>query len=203
MGTLGSAGFARFSVQSGLGASLSSRTSLLPRGRTRRTVPTSPICPDSALSTAYELDARQMPANWSTGYWALGTKAPGQLPNVRPLRFLPLQPFLTAFSPRSPPTSTAPRSLSSTRTSSRACSTSPRASSSTTRPPPRSTASASTMRLLTSLPRSSRVMRAFSFPTTASMRDRADLGGLRAASARTPTLLARSFPRPGATTPSS
>ncbi|BGO94510.1 hypothetical protein NBRC10512_000313 [Rhodotorula toruloides] len=48
MGTLGSAGFARFSVQSGL---------------------------------AYELDARQMPANWSTGYWALGTKAPGQLPN--------------------------------------------------------------------------------------------------------------------------
>ncbi|BGP27000.1 purine nucleoside permease [Rhodotorula toruloides] len=48
MGTLGSAGFARFSVQSGL---------------------------------AYELDARQMPSNWSTGYWALGTKAPGQLPN--------------------------------------------------------------------------------------------------------------------------
>ncbi|GAA6060777.1 hypothetical protein JCM10212_006757 [Sporobolomyces blumeae] len=52
MGTLGSAGWARFVVQSGL---------------------------------AYELDARQMPANWSTGYWALGTKAPGQLPNVTDL----------------------------------------------------------------------------------------------------------------------
>lgn len=49
-GTLGTAAFARFSVQSGL---------------------------------AYELDARQMPSNWSTGYWALGTKAPGQLPDVR------------------------------------------------------------------------------------------------------------------------
>ncbi|GAA5989031.1 hypothetical protein JCM10908_006279 [Rhodotorula pacifica] len=47
VGTLGSAVWARFSVQSGL---------------------------------AYELDARQMPGNWSTGYWALGTKAPGQLP---------------------------------------------------------------------------------------------------------------------------
>ncbi|GAA6009236.1 hypothetical protein JCM11491_004240 [Sporobolomyces phaffii] len=46
-GTLGSAAWARFSVQSGL---------------------------------AYELDARSMPSNWSTGYWALGTKAPGQLP---------------------------------------------------------------------------------------------------------------------------
>ncbi|GAA5938219.1 purine-nucleoside phosphorylase [Sporobolomyces koalae] len=46
-GTLGSAAWARFSVQSGL---------------------------------AYELDARQIPSNWSTGYWALGTKAPGQLP---------------------------------------------------------------------------------------------------------------------------
>ncbi|GAA5865029.1 hypothetical protein JCM8547_007687 [Rhodosporidiobolus lusitaniae] len=48
MGTLGTAAFARFSVQSGL---------------------------------AYELDARQMPANWSTGYWALGTAAPGKLPD--------------------------------------------------------------------------------------------------------------------------
>lgn len=49
MGTLGSAVWARFSVQSGL---------------------------------AYELDTRQIPGNWSTGYWALGTKAPGQLPQV-------------------------------------------------------------------------------------------------------------------------
>ncbi|GAA5997786.1 purine-nucleoside phosphorylase [Rhodotorula paludigena] len=48
-GTLGTAAFARFSVQSGL---------------------------------AYELDARQMPSNWSTGYWALGTAMPGQLPDV-------------------------------------------------------------------------------------------------------------------------
>ncbi|GAA5909702.1 purine-nucleoside phosphorylase [Sporobolomyces salmoneus] len=46
-GTLGSAAWARFSVQSGL---------------------------------AYELDSRQIPFNWSAGYWALGTKAPGQLP---------------------------------------------------------------------------------------------------------------------------
>ncbi|GAA5876486.1 hypothetical protein JCM1840_005554 [Sporobolomyces johnsonii] len=46
-GTLGTAAFARFSVQGGL---------------------------------AYELDARQMPSNWSTGYWALGTSQPGQLP---------------------------------------------------------------------------------------------------------------------------
>ncbi|GAA5956661.1 hypothetical protein JCM21900_002330 [Sporobolomyces salmonicolor] len=46
-GTLGTAAFARFSVQAGL---------------------------------AYELDARQMPSNWSTGYWALGTSQPGQLP---------------------------------------------------------------------------------------------------------------------------
>ncbi|GAA5998426.1 hypothetical protein JCM5350_000686 [Sporobolomyces pararoseus] len=46
-GTLGSAAWARFSVQSGL---------------------------------AYELDSRQIPSNWSAGYWALGTKAPGQLP---------------------------------------------------------------------------------------------------------------------------
>lgn len=52
MGTLGSAVWARFSVQSGL---------------------------------AYELDARQIPANWTTGYWALGTKAPGQLPAVSDL----------------------------------------------------------------------------------------------------------------------
>ncbi|GAA5847165.1 hypothetical protein JCM9279_006117 [Rhodotorula babjevae] len=51
-GTLGTAAFARFSVQSGL---------------------------------AYELDARQMPSNWTTGYWALGTKAPGQLPDVSSL----------------------------------------------------------------------------------------------------------------------
>lgn len=49
MGTLGSAVWARFSVQSGL---------------------------------AYELDTRQTPSNWSTGYWALGTKAPGRLPQV-------------------------------------------------------------------------------------------------------------------------
>ncbi|GAA5831531.1 hypothetical protein JCM3766R1_001789 [Sporobolomyces carnicolor] len=46
-GTLGSAAWARFSVQSGL---------------------------------AYELDSRQIPSNWSAGFWALGTKAPGQLP---------------------------------------------------------------------------------------------------------------------------
>ncbi|GAA5889059.1 hypothetical protein JCM6882_009731 [Rhodosporidiobolus microsporus] len=52
MGTLASAAWARFSVQSGL---------------------------------AYELDARQMPSNWSTGYWALGTAAPGQLPDVSSL----------------------------------------------------------------------------------------------------------------------
>ncbi|KPV73807.1 uncharacterized protein RHOBADRAFT_28192 [Rhodotorula graminis WP1] len=52
LGTLGTAAFARFSVQSGL---------------------------------AYELDARQMPSNWTTGYWALGTKAPGQLPDVSSL----------------------------------------------------------------------------------------------------------------------
>ncbi|GAA5821538.1 hypothetical protein JCM11251_000897 [Rhodosporidiobolus azoricus] len=51
-GTLASAAWARFSVQSGL---------------------------------AYELDARQMPSNWSTGYWALGTKAPGELPDVSDL----------------------------------------------------------------------------------------------------------------------
>lgn len=48
-GTLGTAAFARFSVQVGL---------------------------------MYELDARQKPENWTTGYWALGTKAPGQLPEV-------------------------------------------------------------------------------------------------------------------------
>ncbi|TKA50558.1 hypothetical protein B0A53_06049 [Rhodotorula sp. CCFEE 5036] len=52
MGTLGSAVWARFSVQSGL---------------------------------AYELDTRQIPSNWSTGYWALGTKAPGQLPKTSDL----------------------------------------------------------------------------------------------------------------------
>ncbi|GAA6032916.1 hypothetical protein JCM8097_000047 [Rhodosporidiobolus ruineniae] len=46
-GTLGTAAWARFSVQSGL---------------------------------AYEVDSRQMPGNWSTGYYALGTDAPGQLP---------------------------------------------------------------------------------------------------------------------------
>lgn len=48
VGTLGSAVWARFSVQSGL---------------------------------AYELDARQMPSNWSTGYWPLGTAHPGLLPD--------------------------------------------------------------------------------------------------------------------------
>lgn len=63
MGTLGSAVWARFSVQSGL---------------------------------AYELDTRQTPSNWSTGYWALGTKAPGQLPQVSeaPLSFFPPLPTL-------------------------------------------------------------------------------------------------------------
>lgn len=54
-GTLGTAAFARFSVQSGL---------------------------------AYELDARQMPSNWSTGYWALGTAMPGQLPDASTLHTL-------------------------------------------------------------------------------------------------------------------
>jgi purine nucleoside permease len=34
----------------------------------------------SQSGLAYELDSRQIPSNWSTGYWALGTKAPGQLP---------------------------------------------------------------------------------------------------------------------------
>ncbi|BGP42767.1 hypothetical protein JCM10450v2_006878 [Rhodotorula kratochvilovae] len=52
LGTLGTAAFSRFSVQSGL---------------------------------AYELDTRQIPSNWTTGYWALGTKAPGQLPDVADL----------------------------------------------------------------------------------------------------------------------
>ncbi|KAK4052027.1 hypothetical protein OIV83_002321 [Microbotryomycetes sp. JL201] len=33
----------------------------------------------------YELDARQMPSNWSTGYWALGTSQPGQLPKTSDL----------------------------------------------------------------------------------------------------------------------
>ncbi|KAK4051264.1 hypothetical protein OIO90_004745 [Microbotryomycetes sp. JL221] len=33
----------------------------------------------------YELDARQMPANWTTGYWALGTKQPGELPATKDL----------------------------------------------------------------------------------------------------------------------
>ncbi|GAA5945929.1 hypothetical protein JCM10213_006187 [Rhodosporidiobolus nylandii] len=51
-GTLGSAIWARFAVQSGL---------------------------------AYELDARQRPEGWQTGYWALGTKAPGELPAVADL----------------------------------------------------------------------------------------------------------------------
>ncbi|GAA5974294.1 hypothetical protein JCM11641_006717 [Rhodosporidiobolus odoratus] len=31
---------------------------------------------------AYELDSRQIPGNWSAGYWALGTAAPNQLPDV-------------------------------------------------------------------------------------------------------------------------
>lgn len=28
---------------------------------------------------AYELDARQMPSNWTTGYWVQGTAEPGTL----------------------------------------------------------------------------------------------------------------------------
>ncbi|GAA6010869.1 hypothetical protein JCM10207_003967 [Rhodosporidiobolus poonsookiae] len=51
-GTLGSAAWARFSVQVGL---------------------------------AYEIDAREMPSNWTTGYWALGTDAPDELPAVADL----------------------------------------------------------------------------------------------------------------------
>ncbi|KAM0788042.1 hypothetical protein ACM66B_006240 [Microbotryomycetes sp. NB124-2] len=51
-GTLGTAAFARFSVQVGL---------------------------------EYELDARQMPQNWTTGYWALGTSQPGELPKTSDL----------------------------------------------------------------------------------------------------------------------
>ncbi|KAL1409231.1 hypothetical protein Q8F55_006064 [Vanrija albida] len=31
------------------------------------------------VALAYELDARQMPSNWMTGYWIQGTKAPGTL----------------------------------------------------------------------------------------------------------------------------
>ncbi|ORY77643.1 purine nucleoside permease [Leucosporidium creatinivorum] len=51
-GTLGTAAFARFSVQVGL---------------------------------EYELDARQMPSNWTTGYWALGSSQPGELPDTSDL----------------------------------------------------------------------------------------------------------------------
>lgn len=32
------------------------------------------------VALQYELDARQMPANWTTGYWAYGTDSPGKRP---------------------------------------------------------------------------------------------------------------------------
>ncbi|GAA5878242.1 hypothetical protein JCM16303_002697 [Sporobolomyces ruberrimus] len=51
-GTLGSAAWARFVVQAGVG---------------------------------YELDAREMPSNWTDGYWAYGTKQPGELPDISEL----------------------------------------------------------------------------------------------------------------------
>lgn len=31
------------------------------------------------VALAYELDARQIPSNWTTGYWVQGTKRPGTL----------------------------------------------------------------------------------------------------------------------------
>ncbi|GAA6011541.1 hypothetical protein JCM11491_004682 [Sporobolomyces phaffii] len=34
---------------------------------------------------AYELDARDLPSNWTDSYWALGTTEPGQLPDVSEL----------------------------------------------------------------------------------------------------------------------
>ncbi|GAA6010917.1 hypothetical protein JCM10207_003989 [Rhodosporidiobolus poonsookiae] len=37
------------------------------------------------VGLAYEIDAREMPSNWTTGYWALGTDAPGKLPAVADL----------------------------------------------------------------------------------------------------------------------
>ncbi len=30
------------------------------------------------VALAYEIDARQIPSNWTTGYWLFGTDAPGQ-----------------------------------------------------------------------------------------------------------------------------
>ena len=33
------------------------------------------------VALQYEIDAREMPSNWSTGYFALGSMAPGQYPS--------------------------------------------------------------------------------------------------------------------------
>lgn len=35
------------------------------------------------VALEYEIDGRQIPSNWTTGYWALGTSQPGELPAVR------------------------------------------------------------------------------------------------------------------------
>lgn len=35
------------------------------------------------VALAYELDARQMPSNWTTGYWIQGTSGPGETANAQ------------------------------------------------------------------------------------------------------------------------